>query len=117
MTEEVNRKLCRALACRKRVRDNQIFCSVHFPMLTPRWVAPIQENREPPALAGREVKRRILSGVQDAVTYLADLEGRAAELATARKVGTVLQGSVGDNPAPSSGDRDGLDSTIKLREY
>lgn len=110
-------KLCRAYGCRRRIESTNIFCSTHFPMLTPRYQDPIIRNREAPIGADRAIARAIGAAASEAVKYLADLEGNRLALEQATKTGATVQtGGSDTNSAPSGGGSDREFGTIKVQE-
>ena len=75
-------------------------------MLTPKWQAPIASNREPTTRNKRSEAQRTTAAARDAVQYIADMEGRRAELAEAEKIGATIQTDGGGGnvaPTPSYG--------------
>lgn len=76
------RKLCRALDCPRQIADNELLCGVHLGILPNKFLQPIADNREPSGQP--EDVRRIRGAVDDAVTQIARLEGRADRLRIAK---------------------------------
>lgn len=111
----VRRRICRALACPRRVDERVLFCNVHWGILTPRLQAPITDNKEAPAGAGVGGARRVLSGVSDAVTYIARKEGRARGLKTAIQTAASDpgQGGAGGSGSGTTGGSIAGESTPK----
>lgn len=73
-------KLCRAFGCTKAINRNELFCTVHFPMLHhTRYVTPIPNNREPFSPDSPDAAR-VRTGVADARAYIARLESKQTEL-------------------------------------
>ncbi len=104
-------KKCRAIGCSKLVKDQQIFCQVHFPQLSERYLKPISDNREP---VGTDVNiaRRIITGTSEAVAYIARLEGKRGIHKRAVLSGNTVQtGGTSANTAPSSSSSSGYGST------
>lgn len=89
------KKLCRALACPRRIQDNQLFCSVHLRQMTPAILAPIADNREAPG-SDASGARRIIAGTAEAVAFIAKKEGRATDLAVAQRSGQPEPGQGGN---------------------
>ena len=87
------RKLCRALDCPRSIADTELFCRVHLGVMPPQFLEPIADNREPSGLP--EDVRRVRAAVDDAVTQIARLEGRAEGLRLVKNKGAI-------NPAQSS---------------
>jgi hypothetical protein len=101
----VRRRLCRALDCPRHVDRHVLFCNVHWPQLTPNYQRPIANNREAPTNATPTVAGKVLSGVTDAVTFLARKEGKKAAVTLAIKTQAVVpgQGGIGGDRASGSG--------------
>lgn len=81
------RKLCRAVACPREIGPTELFCSVHLGVMPQKTLQPIANNREPSGSA--EDVRRVRAAVDDAVTQIARLEGRAEGLRLAKTRGTI----------------------------
>lgn len=94
-------KLCRALDCPRRIERFDIFCTVHWPQLTPRYQAPIPENREPGANVRPESVSSILKGVAAAVAFIAYKEGKRGRLRQAQNAQAFAPGQ-GGTPAATT---------------
>lgn len=112
----LRRKLCRALACPRRIDDDELFCSVHLRQMTPAILAPIADNREAPG-ADAAAGRRIIAGTADAVAFIAKKEGRSTDLAVAQRTAQPEPGQGGDadGNGNSYGGGDGFRETGRLR--
>ncbi len=111
MTDTITsqRKVCRALACRRRIPDNDLFCSTHRTMIAgSRYEAPIALNREPTNVMNSEAVSRINTGVTDAVAYIAAIEGRKGAHRQARRAAASSRGAAtgsGNGDVTGSGPR------------
>lgn len=96
----MRQKKCRAVACPRRVDRNELFCNVHLRQLPPRLIEPIADNREAPNENDLERIRIVATATNEAVTYLAKVEGRAEDLARARRSKSFEPGQGGRGGAP-----------------
>lgn len=99
------RKKCRAFACPRHIKDEQLFCSVHFPQLrpVPRILAKIEDNREPPGSGDPTATARILAGTTEAVAHFARLEGRASDYERAKNLARLEAGQGGEGGSSYGG--------------
>jgi len=112
----MRRKKCRAVACSRKVPDDQLFCNVHLSQLVsqPAILTPLRENKEAPKGANPTIVAGIARATTAAVRFLAKKEGRSAALAEAERAQSFDpgQGGAGDSPAP--GAREGFSATTRL---
>lgn len=91
----MRRKLCRAVACPRRVDDTALFCNVHLAQLTPRLLSPIRDNREAANQLDTARVRIVAEATNDAVTFIAKKEGRLQDLTRARRAQSFTPGQGG----------------------
>lgn len=104
----MQRKLCRAAACPRKVGNHELFCNVHFRQLTPKLLSPIATNTEAPRNAPPEAFRAVREGTTNAVRFLAKKEGRATALKVAEQTQSFDPGQGGTGDANSTAEAAGL---------